>query len=270
MRNRGILTIALLCIVTVGLGFLSFFGIGPNQILGVGNISLGLDLRGGVTILYEADIENPSSEDMAAANNLMRRRLDERNYTEATTGREGTRQIRVNIPGVEDPERAVAEIGRTALLTFTDTEGNVLLTGAEVARARTQMDTGQAGAARIVVGLDFTAEGSRLFEQATRNNLGSPIHIYMDDQLISSPVVQAIISGGSAQIDGGPMGFAREDADDLANAINQGSLPFGLTVASMNSVGAQLGADALETSIIAGLIGIVLMLTAMFVVYKVS
>ena len=270
MRNRGFLTIALLCIITVGLGFLSFFGIGVNHILGVGNISLGLDLRGGVTILYEADIDNPTTDDMNAANNLMRRRLDERGYTEATTGREGTRQIRVNIPGVEDPERAVAEIGRTALLTFTDEEGNVLLTGAEVARARTQMDTGQAGAARIVVGLEFTSEGARLFEQATRDNLHRPILIYMDDQLISSPVVQSVITGGSAQIDGGPGGFAREDAEDLANAINQGSLPFGLTVASMNSVGAQLGADALETSIIAGIIGLVLMIIALFVVYKVS
>ncbi|MCL2421438.1 MAG: protein translocase subunit SecD [Defluviitaleaceae bacterium] len=270
MKNRGLLTIVLLCALTVGLGCLSFFGIGPNHILGVGNINLGLDLRGGVTILYEADIDNPTSEDMNAANNLMRRRLDERNYTEATTGREGTRQIRVNIPGVEDPERAVAEIGATALLTFTDEEGNVLLTGADVARARTQMDTGPTGGGRIVVGLEFNAEGSRLFEQATRDNLGRPILIYMDDQLVSSPVVQSIISGGSAQIDGGIGGFSREEADNLANTINQGSLPFGLTVASMNSVGAQLGADALTTSVIAGIIGIILMIIALFVVYKIS
>jgi len=270
MKNRGILIFALLCVFTVGLGFLSFFGIGPNHILGVGNISLGLDLRGGVTILYEADIENPSSEDMNAANNLLRRRLDERNYTEATTGREGTRQIRVNIPGVEDPESAVAEIGRTALLTFTDQEGNILLTGADVSRARRTMDTGPTGAGRIVVGLDFTSEGARLFEQATRDNLGQPIHIFMDDQLVSAPVVNAVISGGNAIIDGGITGFTAEDADNLANAINQGALPFGLTVVSMNSVGAQLGADALETSIIAGIIGVILMIISLLVVYKVS
>ena len=270
MRNKGILTFALLCVCTVGLGLLSFFGIGPNHILGVGNISLGLDLRGGVTILYEADIENPSSEDMNAANNLLRRRLDERNYTEATTGREGTRQIRVNIPGVEDPERAVAEIGRTALLTFTDQEGTVLLTGADVSRARRTMDTGPTGAGRIVVGLDFTSDGARLFEQATRDNLGQPIHIFMDDQLVSAPVVNAVISGGNAIIDGGITGFTAEEADNLANAINQGALPFGLTVVSMNSVGAQLGADALETSIIAGIIGIILMIISLLAVYKIS
>jgi len=270
MKNRGILTIALLCAFTAVLGVISFVGIGPSQILGVGNISLGLDLRGGVTILYEADIENPSAEDMNAANNLLRRRLDERAYTEATTGREGSRQIRVNIPGVEDPERAVAEIGRTALLTFTDEAGNVLLTGADVARARTTMDGGQTGAARLVVGLDFTSEGARRFEEATRANLGRPILIFMDDTMISSPVVNSVIIGGSAIIEGGVGGFSREEADDLANSINQGALPFGLTVVSMNSVGAQLGADALSSSIIAGIIGVILMIISLIAVYKIS
>lgn len=195
MKNKGTLTFVLLFALALGLGALSFFGIGPQQFLGIGNISLGLDLRGGVTILYEADIPNPSSEDMNDANNLLRRRLDERGYTEASTGREGARQIRVNIPGVEDPERAVAEIGRTALLTFRNSEGEILLTGAEVARARTQVDAGQTGAGRIIVGLDFTSEGSRNFEQATRDNLHRPIFIYMDDHMISAPIVQAVISG---------------------------------------------------------------------------
>ncbi|MCL2398856.1 MAG: protein translocase subunit SecD [Defluviitaleaceae bacterium] len=270
MKSKGTLTFALLCAVALGLGILSYFGIGAQQHLGIGNISLGLDLRGGVTILYEADIPNPSAEDMNDANNLLRRRLDERNYTEATTGREGQRQIRVNIPGVEDPERAVAEIGRTALLTFRNEAGEILLTGAEVARARTQVDAGQTGAGRIVVGLDFTAEGARNFEQATRENLGRPILIYMDDHMISAPTVQSVITGGSAQIDGGMMGFTREEADDLSNTINAGALPFGLTVVSMNSIGAQLGADALETSIIAGIIGLVLMIVSLLIVYKIS
>ena len=270
MKNKGILIIALLCASTIALGVLSFFGIGQRQILGVGNISLGLDLRGGVTILYEADAESPSSEDMNAANNLLRRRLDQRGYTEATTGREGARQIRVNIPGVGDPEQAVAEIGRTAMLTFVDENGEILLDGSHVSRARTQVDAGHTGAGQIVVGLEFNSEGARLFEQATRDNLGRPIHIFMDDQLISSPIVQSVITGGSGQITGGAGGFIREEADDLANAINSGALPFGLIVVSMNSVGAQLGADALQTSIIAGIIGVILMIISLIAVYKIS
>ncbi|MCL2014635.1 MAG: protein translocase subunit SecD [Defluviitaleaceae bacterium] len=270
MKNRGILTILALCIFTIGLAALSFFGIGANQILGVGNISLGLDLRGGATILYEADIENPTAEDMNAANSLLRRRLDSLGYTEATTGREGARQIRVNIPGVGDTEEAVALIGATALLTFTDENGNVLLTGAEVSRARTQMDGGQTGGGRIVVGLEFTNTGAQLFEQATRDNLHRPIYIFLDDELISAPVVNSVIMGGSAQIDGGMAGFSREEADALSTTINQGSLPFGLTVVSMNNVGAQLGADSLERSVIAGIIGVILMLILLLVVYRVS
>ena len=270
MKNRGFIILALLCAFPLVLALVSFFGIGPSQVLGVGGISLGLDLRGGVTILYEANIPDPSAEDMNAANNLLRRRLDERGYTEATTGREGSRQIRVNIPGVEDPERAVAEIGRTAMLSFQDEAGNTLLTGAEVSRARRMMDQGHAGVGRIVVGLDFTSEGARLFENATRDNLGQVIYIYMDERIVSAPVVNSVIMGGNAIIDGGHMGFTAEEADELANAINQGALPFGLTVVSMNSVGAQLGADALETSVIAGVIGVVLMIVSLIVVYKLS
>ena len=270
MKSKGTLTFVLLCLVTIGLGALAFFGIGPNQILGVGNISLGLDLRGGVTILYEANVDNPSSDDMNAANNLLRRRLDERGYTEATTGREGLRQIRVNIPGVEDPERAVAEIGRTAMLTFTDEQGNVLLDGSHVQRATTQMDQSAAGGGSIVVGLNFTGEGTRLFAEATSANIGRPIHIFMDDMLISSPVVQSVIHDGSAVITGGMGGFTRAEADDLSNTINSGSLPFGLTVVSMNNVGAQLGAEALSSSVIAGIIGLVLMIVSLLIIYKVS
>ena len=270
MKNKAILIFALVCVVTIGLGILSVFGIGQNQILGVGNISLGLDLRGGVTILYEADAANPSAEDMNAANNLLRRRLDERGYTEATTGREGARQIRVNIPGVEDPERAVAEIGRTAQLTFTDEQGNVLVEGRHVQRATTMLDPGAAGGGGLIVSLDFNSEGARLFEQATRDNLGRAILIFMDDEMISAPVVQSVIMDGSAQITGGMGGFTRAEADELASTINSGALPFGLTVVSMNNVGAQLGADALESSIIAGIIGLVLMIIVLIVIYKVS
>ena len=269
MKNKSILVFLGLTVAAFVLGAVAVFGVGG--VLGVENINLGLDLRGGVTILYEADIENPSVEEMNAANNMLRRRLDERGYTEASTGREGFRQIRVNIPGVEDPEQAVQEIGRTALLTFEDEEGNVLLTGADVNRANRATQPNVAGIVQTVVTLDFTSEGSRLFEQATRDNLGRQILIFLDDQLISHPVVRSVITGGSAIIDGGGgAGFSSEEALQLANTINQGSLPFGLEVVSMNSVGAQLGADALNTSIIAGIIGIILIIVAMILIYKLS
>jgi len=221
---------------------------------------------GGVSILYEADIPNPSLEDMNAANNMLRGRLDRRGYLEATSVLEGNRQIRVDIPGVEDPAAVVAEIGQTALLTFQDEEGNILLTGAEVANARSEFtQRHQGGAPEMVVALQFTPLGTTLFAEATRANLRRQIFIFMDDELISAPSVGVEITDGAAVIEGS---FSRETADLLASQIRSGSLPFGLTVQSENLIGARLGAEALRTSIIAGIIGLALVLIFMGLIYR--
>jgi len=261
MKFNGKLIFPLILLCTVGLYLTLIFGIGRENTLSIGNIRQGLDLMGGVSILYEADIPNPSQDDMNSANAMLRRRLDNRGYLEATSVQEGTRQIRVEIPGVDDAEAAVAEIGQTALLTFQDVEGNVLLTGADVADARSEFVQGQG----MGVSLRFTTDGAVLFENATRANLGRQIMILMDDDVISAPTVHSVISGGTGQITGH---FTREEADTLAFQIRSGSLPFGLTVQSMNLIGARLGAEALRTSIIAGIIGLALVLLVMGLIYR--
>jgi len=221
---------------------------------------------GGVSILYEADIPNPSLEDMNAANNMLRGRLDRRGYLEATSVLEGSRQIRVDIPGVEDSTAVVAEIGQTALLTFQDVDGNILLTGADVANARSEfIQRHQGGAPEMVVSLQFTPHGTQLFAEATRANQGRQLMIFMDDELISAPNVGVVITDGAAVIEGS---FSRETADLLASQIRSGSLPFGLTVQSENQIGARLGAEALRTSIIAGIIGLALVLLFMGLIYR--
>ncbi|MCL2840383.1 MAG: protein translocase subunit SecD [Defluviitaleaceae bacterium] len=260
MKTKSAGILALILLATAGLIVISAIGIGSNGLFSIGNIPQGLDLMGGVSILYEADVDNPSSDDMAAAQSLMRGRLDARGYTEANVAQEGPRQLRVDIPGVEDAEAAVAEIGATAMLLFMDNDGNILLTGADVARAARMMDGPE-----VVVNISFTNEGTALFAEATRNNLGQPIHILMDGELISSPMVNNVITDGSAVISGH---FTMDSAQLLATQIMQGSLPFGLTVESMNLVGAQLGADALRTSMIAGVIGLLLVLIFMAVFYR--
>ena len=273
MKSKSLTIFVLILIGMMGLIALAAIGI-PIQdeeghtirIMNAGNIRQGLDLRGGVSILYEADIPNPSSEDMAAAQSILRTRLDNRGYTEASTAIEGTRQIRVDIPGVEDAEAAVAEIGATAMLVFRDEQGNELLTGAHVADARMSMIPSQhGGAPDVVVALEFTSEGTRLFADATRANLHRQIFIFMDDEMISNAVVQSVIADGSGIISGG---FTTERANLLATQIRQGSLPFGLEVISVNNVGARLGADALRTSIIAGIIGLALVLSFMAIFYR--
>lgn len=265
MKGKSTLYLALILLATAGLIALSAIGIGPNQIMGIGNIRQGLDLQGGVSILYEANIPNPTAEEMAAANHLLRTRLDSRGYTEASAMQEGLRQIRVDIPGVDDAEAAVREIGATAMLVFADEMGNVLLTGAHVARANAAVQAGGGGANEIVVNIEFNAEGRSLFAQATQANLGRSIVILMDDEMISAPTVQSVIADGSAVITGN---FTMPEAELLATQIRQGSLPFGLNVVSMNLVGARLGADALQTSIVAGIIGLALVLLLMAGFYK--
>jgi len=266
MKGKSALTLIGIFLAMAGFILILAMGIGQNQLFGVQSIRQGLDLQGGVSILYEAvDLDgvsdiSPTSEGMDAANDLLRRRLDARGYAEATTVQEGPRQIRVDIPGVEDAESAVAEIGAMAMLIFADENFNILLTGENVRRATPMVQDGA-----FVVSLEFDSEGTNLFAQATGNNVGRPIHILMDNEVISSPIVNSAITDGTAIISGN---FNNESASLLANQIRQGSLPFGLRVVSMNLVGARLGIDALNTSIIAGIIGLLLVLIFMAAFYR--
>lgn len=262
LRLTGIFIAMAACIVVI------IFGIGQDNILGVANIRQGLDLQGGVSILYEANIPNPTAEDMATANALLRSRLDARGYHEASTIIEGGGQIRVNIPGVEDAEAAVAEIGASAILSFTSSEippmfapDTILLTGEHVQRAR----AGNQGA-EIFVLLEFSNEGARLFEIATQLRHREQIFIWMDNELLSAPVVNYVITDGSATITN--RYFTIEAAQTLARQINEGALPFSLIDVSTSLIGARLGVDALHTSVIAGIIGFLLVLVFMAVFYK--
>lgn len=266
MKAKNTLILVILLVVALGLSAVSYFGVGSKQYLGVNNIKQGLDLSGGVYIVYEADKENPTDEEMSSAVSLIQKRLDKKNWTEAEVAKEGSKRIRVEIPGVEDAEQAIKEIGQTAQLFFKDENDEILLDGTEVKNA-TKAVSGQNGATKIVVSLEFTDEGKKLFEEATTNNLGKVIKIVLDETTISSPMVNVPITDGKAVIEGG---FTNESAEELADLIRAGSLPFNLNVLEMNNVGARLGADSLRTSIIGGIAGVSLVLLFMLIFYKVS
>lgn len=266
MKAKNTLILVILLVVALGLSAVSYFGVGSKQYLGVNNIKQGLDLSGGVYIVYEADKENPTDEEMSSAVSLIQKRLDKKNWTEAEVAKEGSKRIRVEIPGVEDAEQAIKEIGQTAQLFFKDENDEILLDGTEVKNA-TKAVSGQNGATKIVVSLEFTDEGKKLFEEATTNNLGKVIKIVLDETTISSPMVNVPITDGKAVIEGG---FTNESAEELADLIRAGSLPFNLNVLEMNNVGARLGADSLRTSIIGGIVGVSLVLLFMLIFYKVS
>ena len=261
----GVMLFAMIVLVGV-LAFVSYQGIGQARLGSVWNIKQGLDLSGGVQILYEADKETVTQEEMQAAVSLIQGRLDWNNWTEAEVAREGEKRLRVDIPGVENAEEAIAEIGQTAQLSFVNEAGEVLLTGDMVADARKQVgQVSQNSVSQPYVSLEFTEEGRQLFAQATKENIGKQIAIVLDEEVVSAPVVNAEITDGNAMITGN---FTPEEAERTASLIRAGSLPFNLNVLKMENVGARLGAYALSTGLKAGVAGIFLVLLFMLIVYK--
>lgn len=267
MKGKGSLSLLIIFVATVAAIALSYFGIGAKHILGIGNIKQGLDLSGGAYIVYEAEKENPTSDEMKSAISLIRGRLDRKGYTEAEVAAQGSKRIRVDIPGVEDADQAMEEIGQTAQLMFVDPDGVVLLTGSDVAEARKEVGaTRQNGPSEAYVSLTFTENGKKAFAEATSRLVGKQIAIVLDQGVISAPTVNTAITDGKAVISGS---FTAQSAEELAALIRAGSLPFNLKVLEMNNIGARLGASALETSILAGIIGTTLVLLFMAFIYRV-
>ncbi len=270
-KRKSILTLFILVIFSILLCCISYFGIGENKLLGIQNIKQGLDLKGGVNVVYEAIDGIPSEEDMKIALSVIQARLDRKNYNEAEVSKQGTNRIRVDIPGIDNSEQAVETIGKTAKLSFRDEEGNELLSGRHVKTAAQAVNKDATGISEVVVTLDFNSEGAVLFEEATSKNIGKTISIFLDEELLTSARVDRSISGGKAQIQGGANGgFSIETATELATLIQDGALPFELEVVSLTNVGARLGVSSLNTSIIAGAVGFALILLLMIVLYKVS
>ena len=266
MKAKGRLILLCSIIIAAALCLVSYLGVDANHSLSARHIKQGLDLSGGVYIVYEADKEDVTPEEMQAAVSMIQGRLDWNGWTEAEVAQEGNNRIRVDIPGVENAEEAIQEIGQTAQLSFVDENGTVLLTGDMVKNASKQVgDISNTGAAEPYIALEFNEEGKALFQEATENNIGKPIYIVMDDNVISAPVVQVPITDGRASITGS---FTGESAEELASLIRAGSLPFNLNVIQMQNVGARLGADALKSGLLAGAVGMILVLLFMLFAYK--
>lgn len=266
MKVKGRLMLLITLIAAVLLSALSYRGVGAEKALSAGRIEQGLDLSGGVDIVYEADKAQVTDDEMKAAISLLQGRLDWSGWTEAEVAKEGDKRIRVQIPGVADAEEAIQQIGQTAQLSFVDEAGNILLTGDMVKDASKQVGAKDANSPSVpYVALEFDEEGKQRFADATKNNIGKVIYIVMDEEIISAPVVQSAITNGQAMITGQ---FSGEEAEELASLIRAGSLPFNLNVIQMKNVGARLGADALSTGIKAGIVGIVLVLLYMLFSYK--
>lgn len=224
----------------------------------------GLDLEGGIYVLLEAVESGDADTDYDAiqrAMTIIRQRVDELGVVEPVLQREGERRIRIELPGIEDPAQAMAVIGRTAMLSFYNQEGELLLTGANLKNAYfTRGEHNQP-----IVALEFDAEGREIFARATQEHLHEIIAIFLDDELVSAPIVQAVITDGNAIITG--IGSA-EEAHSIALMLRSGSLPVQLVELETRSVGPLLGENALKLAFTAGVIGLMLVAIFMLIYYR--
>ena len=292
-KSRGILVLILTAIITVFFCFTAAVGIGPTGTGAARNIKTGLDLAGGVSITYQAKDSDPSSEDMKDTVYKLQKRVEQYS-TEAQAYKEGDNRITVEIPGATDADAILNDLGKPGSLCFieqTDADGNqnftsggngyvlsrsldeireagsVVLEGTDVADAQGgAYQSSQNSSREYAVSLTLTDDGKKKFADATEANVGKQIAIVYDDQILSAPKVNEAITGGQAQITGMS---GVEEAQNLASYIRIGSLSLELEELRSSVVAAQLGEEAISTSVMAGAIGLVIVILFMIFVYRV-
>lgn len=254
MRRENLYRLLLIAIVVVGAATAVYLK----------PLNLGLDLRGGVHVVLQAE-ETPqlqvTDETMQRTLGVIERRVNAIGVAEPIIQRQGARRIIVELPGVQEQQEAIDLIGKTAVLEFRDPQGNVVLTGADLVSARLGRD--QYG--RPAVDIEFTPEAGRKFEELTGGLIGQLMPIVLDGEVISAPRVESRIPGGKAQITGQ---FTVEEARELAVLLQAGSLPVPLEMLEIRNVGPILGQESIDSSQQAAVIGIILVLLFMFLFYR--
>ncbi|MBR6151693.1 MAG: protein translocase subunit SecD [Lachnospiraceae bacterium] len=297
--KKGQAWIVLLCLVLLlaGITYIDLFGVDASGTGSASDIKLGLDLAGGVSITYQVvGEETPDSTDMKDTIYKLQQRVTGYS-TEAIVYQEGLNRINIEIPGVQDANKILSELGRPGSLYFIKekapdgsdnysysttgyvlnrsidemlADGSINLSGTDVSEARAGYQQDDMRNNEIVVQLTMTDEGATKFAELTReayNNGNATIAIYYDGQIISAPRVQAVISDGHAVITGQS---SIEEAEQLASTIRIGGLKLELEEIHSKVVGAQLGTEAIETSLKAGVIGLGIVALFMIVVYFIS
>ena len=264
-KSKAVVILAVILAAFVGLAYyasiiLSSTGIGEDM-----SIPLGLDLSGGVSITYQVVDENPSAEDMSDTIYKLQKRVDSYS-TEASVYQVGDDRITVEIPGVQDANEILEDLGNPGSLEFQMPDGSVFMTGDMVEDAQGATATDRYGNKQYIVSLKLTDEGAKIFGEVTSENIGKNLPIVYDGETISYPQVQSAITGGEAQITGMS---SFEEADNLATQIRIGSLSLQLSELESSVVGAQLGSQAISSSLKAGAIGLAIVMVFMIVMYAV-
>ncbi|MEE0772264.1 MAG: protein translocase subunit SecD [Anaerovoracaceae bacterium] len=272
---KKVLAVLFVIIIAVG-WYLTIFGAGPIDPI-KDRMKLGLDIKGGVYVVMEANTDLKGEElakAMEQTQAVIEERVNQMGLAEPVVTIEGEKRIRVELPGAEDAQEAINSIGTTAQLQFALADGTIVLDGGNVKDAEAVMDNEAAGYA---VALEFDSKGADLFHDATQTAYsgavtsavqGVPndaIMILLDGSIISAPSVNEPISGGKCTITGG---FSQEEASNLAALIRGGALPLELEEVNSSVQSAKIGYNALEMSVYAGIIGLILVMLIMVIAYR--
>ncbi len=267
-RTRAIVSLIAILVVVAVCGYVALFGIGKGTMVNYLKpwgeaISLGLDLRGGVYTVYAAENDGSAEFEtkMSSTVSILTSRLTRQGFTEATVTRQGADRIRVEIPNVSDPNEILRIIGTPAQLYFVDESGETILEGAMIKNAQAAQDEN----GQPCVAFELNDEGAKLFAEATAANIGKTISITLDGETISAPTVNSVIAGGQGQITGN---FTADEAKNLATLILSGALPLNLTQLEVSAISATLGVEALDKAILAGAIGVALVMLFMLFRYR--
>lgn len=276
-KTKSIIILVIVAVLVIGLALL-IFPLNGKDSFEIGNsnydfywvsksIKLGLDLEGGMYVVYAMDLEDidPDQRDSAVEGTIsnLEALLFSKGYTEATVTRQGNDKLRVEIPSVDDTESLMALLGEPADLQFKDENGNVVIEGGK------HLEDASAVLydASYAISLKFNDEGTAAFATATSANVGKKISIYINGEEIMAPTVNTAITDGNAVITGN---YTQQQANDMAIKLKAGTFAVKLSPEENSTISATLGQDALKTSLLAGVIGLAIIVLLIVAIYRLN
>lgn len=275
MKAKSIVCLLLVLVITAGLVFGVYNGFnafGKEIIPGAAKMRMGLDIAGGVRIVYKPEGENVTSEGLQVAQTILRTRLDQKGLNEATVAIDETNaeapMLVIEIPGFTDPKEASAFLGKTAKLQFVEPDGTIVMEGADILSAKAEYgqvsDTLRGN--EHFIQLTISNDAVQKFYDATSRLVGQQIVILLDGEVLSAPSVSTAINTANPIITGS---YTREGAQEMAELISSGALPFTLAIENQEYIGPTIGHQAFEVTLKAGLVAAIIIALFLIIIYRV-
>lgn len=265
MKRKSGIILSLTIIIIAFVAYISVFGLEFNgyRVKPLGSlVKQGLDLKGGIYVIEEIQEKNVSSDTVDRTIQLIKERVDKFGVVDPVVVKDGTNRIRIEIPGMYDQQTALNYIGKTGELKFVAPDNTTtILTGKDIKDAYVSYDENN----QPQITLEMNSAGKTKFSDATKKYVGQKISIYLDDQLLVDPTVDEQITDGTAAI---THMQSLDEAKKVAQLIKSGALPVTLKAANVRTIGPSLGSDALSKSILAGIVGISLVMVFMLLYYR--